>query len=461
MRSPTSVRHRVLVSMAGVLLVVVAAAAAIAWVVGVRAATDAYDRSLLDPALALAGSVRGEGAARTLELSDGARRALLFDDSDTVVFQIRDSDGRVLAGEADLPMPAPATKVGATFHDVTWRGEPMRIASFRAGNGLTVLVGETLNKRKRLVHEVLLATLVPTLLVAVAALVLVWGAVGRALAPLDRVRDQLLQRTAADLKPLDAGGAPDEVQPAVVALNRLIGRLRNAIESQQRFVADAAHQLRTPLAGLRMQLELLLRRQHEPEVRAEIEKMHAATARTTRLAHQLLALARADRDTEVTGPMTGVDLYRLGDAAARDWTARAIERDVDLGFELEHVEVQGDGVMLRELLGNLIDNAIRYARAGSVVTVRCGSRAGHAFIAVEDDGPGIPEEARAKVFERFYRVEGTPGEGSGLGLAIVREVANRHGATVEIDRPASGRGTAVTVVFGASPSAPARPAAPA
>lgn len=458
MRSPTSIRHRVLLSMAGVLLVVVAAAAAIAWAVGVHAAADAYDRSLLDPALALAGSVRGEGAERRLDLSEDARRALLFDDSDTIVFQIRDADGRLLAGEADLRAPPTPAKGGAAFHDIAWRGEPMRVASYRAASGITVLVGETLDKRRRLVHEVLLATLVPALLVATAALVLVWGAVGRALAPLDRVRDQLLERTAEDLKPLEAGGAPDEVQPAVVALNRLIDRLRHAVESQQRFVADAAHQLRTPLAGLQMQLELLKRRPHAPEIRAELEKMHAATTRTTRLAHQLLALARAERDTEAAGPMKPFDLYRLGDAAARDWTARAIERDVDLGFEIEHANVLGNEVMLRELLGNLIDNAIRYAPAGSVVTVRCGKRGGRPFLAVEDDGPGIPENARAKVFERFYRVEGTPGDGSGLGLAIVREVANRHGATVELGRPASGRGTAVSVVFGSSAGTPAAPA---
>lgn len=450
MRPPTSIRHRLLLSMAGVLLAVVAAAAAIAWFVGVRTATDAYDRSLLDPAIALAGSVRVEGDRRRLELSDDVRRALLFGESDTLVFQIRDPEGRVVAGESDFPAAAVRGPGEATFYDATWRGAPLRVASYRAGSGLTVLVGETLNRRKRLVREVLVAVLVPTLVVAAAALALVWGAVGRALAPLDRVRAQLLERSAADLKPLDASGAPDEVQPALIALNRLIERLRLAVESQQRFVADAAHQLRTPLAGLRMQLELLRRRPHAPDVAAELEKMHAATTRTTRLAHQLLALARAERDAEAVGEMRPFDLYRLGDAAARDWTARAIERDVDLGFELEHAEVRGNEVMLRELAGNLIDNAIRYAPPGSVVTLRCGLRDGRPFLSVEDDGPGIPQAERAKVFERFYRVEGSSGDGSGLGLAIVREVAGRHGATVDLAQPASGRGTAVTVVFGGS-----------
>lgn len=164
--------------------------------------------------------------------------------------------------------------------------------------------------------------------------------------------------------------------------------------------------------------------------------------------HQLLALARAEGDAGSTGRMRAFDLYRLGDAAARDWAARAIERDIDLGFELEHVDVQGDEVMLRELLGNLIDNAIRYSPPGSTVTVRCGTQGSRPFLAVEDDGPGVPESARPRIFERFFRVEGSPGDGSGLGLAIVREVAERHGASVELGTPPSGRGTAVVVRFG-------------
>jgi len=437
----------VLRTVATLMLAVVAAAAAIAWDVGIRAATDAYDRALLDPAIALAGSVRGDADAPRLDLSEDARNALMVDESDTLAFQILDRAGRLVAGEADLPAPpAAGTPTPARYYDATWRGTPVRVAEYRTGDGVTVRVGETLHKRERLVREVLLATLLPTLIVAIAAIVLVRGAVGRALAPLDRVRDELLARSPTDLDPLDVNHAPDEVRPAVLALNGLIERLRNATESQQRFVADAAHQLRTPLAGLRMQLELLKRHAHASDVAAELDKMLAATTRTSRLAHQLLALARADRE----GARLPVDLYKLGDAAARDWTARAIERDVDLGFELEHAEVVGDEVMLRELLGNLIDNAIRYSPAGSVVTVRCGVRAGAPCLTVEDDGPGIPDDARAKVLERFYRVGGTPGEGSGLGLAIVREVAERHGASVEVGRPAAGHGTSITVRFAAT-----------
>lgn len=453
MRAPTSIRHRVLLSMAGVLLAVAAAASLIAWTVGVRTATAAYDRALLDPALAIAGSVRGDGDDRRLELSADTQRALMFDESDTIVFQVRDAAGHIVAGDPALPLPPAGNMADARYYDATLRGAPVRVAAYRSGNGLTVMVGETLNKRQRLVREVLVAALVPTFLVAIAALVLVWGAVGRALAPLERVRGHLLERSPTDLRPLDATGAPDEVRPAVLALNRLIERLRVAVESQQRFVADAAHQLRTPLAGLQMQIELLKRRPHAPEVASELEKMHAATTRTTRLAQQLLALARAERDAEAGGHLKPVDLYRIGDAAARDWTARAIERDVDLGFELEHVEVRGDEVMLRELLGNLIDNAIRYAPAGSVVTVRCGAKDGEPFVTVEDDGPGIPEDARGRVFERFFRVEGSPGDGSGLGLAIVREVAGRHGATVELGIPATGRGAAVSVRWPRRPGA--------
>ena len=457
MTAPTSIRHRLLLSMAAVLIAVVLAAAAIAYSVGLRTATDAYDRSLLDPALALAGSVRGDAGAGRLDLSEDARRALMFDEADTLAFQIRDVDGRLIAGETDLPAP-PAAALAAGppstpyYFDVSWRSRPMRLVAIRTVNGLSVTVGETLNKRTRLVREVLLAALAPTLLVAIAAIVLLRGAIGRALAPLDRVRDDLSLSRPGDLKPIDAAGVPDEVRPAVLALNHLLARLQDASDRQQRFVADAAHQLRTPLAGLQMQLELLMRQPHAPKVIAELEKMHAATTRTTRLAHQLLALARADRDDEDVRERHAVDLYRLGDAAARDWTARAIARDVDLGFELAHAEVEGDEVLLGEMIGNLIDNAIRYSPAGACVTVRCGNDAGRPFIAVEDDGPGIPNDARGRVFERFYRVDGTPGDGSGLGLAIVREVARRHGAVVEVKQPQTGRGTSIVVRFGGATS---------
>ena len=444
----TSIRRRLLLSTAGVLAVVIGAAAAIAWRVGLNAAENAYDRSLLDPAIALAASVRGETHARRVELSEDARAALMVDAADVLVYAISDEDGRLLAGDAGLPAPASAPEPGRPrFYDAERDRVPLRVAALRTGTGLTVLVGETRNKRNRLVVEVLVAALVPTLLVAIAAVVLLRGAIGRALAPLDRVRDDLAARAPGDLQPLDARGAPDEVRPAVEALNHLIERLRVAADTQQRFVANAAHQLRTPLAGLQMQLELLRREPHAPGVVAELDKMHAATTRTSRLAQQLLALARADRNAERGGATGAVDLYRLGDVAARDWTARAIARDVDLGFELEHAEVRGDEVLLTEMLGNLIENAILYVPAGGVVTVRSGTREGRPFVAVEDDGPGIPEAARERVFERFYRVEGAPGDGSGLGLAIVREVADRHGATVQLSTPATGRGTSIAVRF--------------
>ena len=443
-----SIRRRLVLSTAGVLAVVVAAAAAIAWRVGLDAAENAYDRSLLDPALALAASVRGDALSRRVDLSEDARRALMVDEADTLVYAIRDEYGRLLAGDASLPGPAAVPEPERPlFYDAVRAGVPLRVAALRTGNGPVVLVGETRNKRTRLVTEVLAAVLVPTLLVAIAAVVLLRGTIGRALAPLDRVREDLAARAPGDLKPVDAEGAPDEVRPALQALNHLIERLRIAADTQQRFVANAAHQLRTPLAGLQMQLELLRREPHAPGVAAELDKMHAATTRTTRLAQQLLALARADRSAEQGVRRRAVDLYRLGDAAARDWTARAIARDVDLGFELEHAEVPGDEVLLAEMLGNLIENAILYVPAGGVVTVRCGTQDGRPYVAVEDDGPGIPEAARERVFERFYRVEGAPGDGSGLGLAIVREVAERHGATVELSTPSTGRGTSIAVRF--------------
>jgi two-component system sensor histidine kinase TctE len=218
---------------------------------------------------------------------------------------------------------------------------------------------------------------------------------------------------------------------------------------QQRFLANAAHQLRTPLAALQMHLELLQQHALAPEVHVEIEAMHRATSRATRLANQLLVLAKAEASAERPRSRSDVNLHTLAVTAVQEWVPRAIARDIDLGFDLDDAWVHGDAVLLTEALNNLIDNALRYTPEGGSATVRCGTRAGAAFFSVEDSGAGIPAWAHEQVFERFFRMPGTPGEGAGLGLAIVREVSEQHGARVDVGN-VPGTGTRVTVVFAAS-----------
>jgi len=448
-RRPQSIRRRLLSFLIPALLLLVGCAAVLSYALALHAATAAYDRSLLDPALDIAENVRLGANGPQLDMLTQVQEALLNDHEDTLVFQIRDAAGNLIAGVSDLG-PAPPLEPGQRlFFDATYNGKPLRVAATRAPTGFTVQVGETLNKRRRLVREILAAEFIPTVLIALASLALAWTVVAHGIAPLARVRSQILARSPHDLRPLDERHAPLEIAPAIEAFNLLLSQLRDSNAVQQRFVTNAAHQLRTPLAALQMHLELLLRRELPHEVRHEIESMHGATTRATRLANQLLILAKAEASSEQARPKSLVNLRTLVDAAVHEWVPRAIAREIDLGFELADASVWGDAVLLTESLNNLIDNALRYTPPGGSATVRCGIRSTEPYFSVEDSGPGIPKWAHERVFERFFRIQGTQGEGAGLGLAIVREVAEQHAAHAVIENPA-GLGTRVTVIFTAT-----------
>jgi two-component system sensor histidine kinase TctE len=452
-----SIRRRLLLFLIPSLLLLVLCAGVLTYGVALSVATTAYDRSLLDPALDMAENIRIGADGPHLDLLVQVQEALLYDHADAMVFQIRAADGRVIAGTEDLAALPVLTKGERKFFDGAYRDEPVRIAAVRSDTGFYVQVAETLSKRQRLIWEILAAELVPTLLIAVAAVVLAWTGVKHGIAPLERIRVELLGRVPNDLRPLAETGAPLEIAPAVKAFNKLLGRIRESSAVQQRFLANAAHQLRTPLAGLQMHLELLLRRKLLPEVRSEIEGMHVATTRASHLAKQLLVLARAEASGDKTiGPHAQrFDLRHIADAAVQEWVPRAIARNIDIGFVLENAVVSGNPLLMTELLNNLIDNAVRYTPTGGAVTVRSGLDAGDAYLSVEDNGAGIPEEARSKVFERFYRIEGTTGDGSGLGLAIVKEVVDRHHGVLSV-QSAGGSGVKIVARFPATQPTPVR-----
>jgi len=445
LRRRSSIRRRLLLFLIPSLLILIVGAAALTYYVALRVATFAYDRSLLDPALDMAANVKMDSDGPRLAMLQQAQEALLYDHEDTLIFQIRGPGGAVIAGDEDLNLPPNLQPGERSFFDGYYRGEPVRVAAVRSDSGLYVQVAETLHKRNRLIWEILAAGLLPVFLIALATLAMAWTGVAQGLAPLQWMRTQLLRRTAHDLHPLDEHATPAEIAPAIDALNSLLAQLRESNELQQRFLANAAHQLRTPLAGLQMHLELLLRRDLDSEVREEIAGMHAATVRASHLANQLLALAKAEAGAEDTGRLTTVDLYAIADRAVQEWVHSAIARDIDLGFVLEHAMVLGNPLLLGELLDNLLDNALRYTPRGGSVTVRCGSELGQPYLSVEDSGPGIPESDRGRVCERFYRVQGTPGDGAGLGLAIVKEVVQRHRGALHIEAPE--RGTRIVIRF--------------
>jgi two-component system sensor histidine kinase TctE len=278
---------------------------------------------------------------------------------------------------------------------------------------------------------------------------MIWYAVGRGLAPLVTLRREIENRSHRDLSALPEAQAPQEVRPLIHAMNALLERLSLALAAQQRFIADAAHQLRTPIAGLKTQTELALRQNHSGEAQATLRQLQSGTERTTRLVNQLLSLARAEPLIGRVQAADTVDLRQLAREATSDWVPRALERNVDMGFDTDsHVaHVEGDAFLLREMLNNVLDNAVRYTQRGGQVTVRVLASPSGPTVCVEDNGLGIPETERARVFERFYRVLGTGAEGCGLGLAIVSEIAQSHGAQVSLNTGANGVGTVVKIVF--------------
>jgi two-component system sensor histidine kinase TctE len=365
-----------------------------------------------------------------------------------VYYRVGDPEGQPIAGDLDLPMPAEAA-AGLQYYDSQYKNRKVRAVWMPAQCGMgicSVVVAETTVKRSRMAREILLSNVLPEALIALATVLIVWFGVKRGLAPLARLSEEIKERSPGDLHALDAGKAPEETRPLIAALNGLLGELATANRSQQRFLANAAHQLRTPLAGLQAHTELALSTPMPDGVRTQVEQVHQATIRTARLANQLLALARAEPGghTERQGQ---VDLKAVVEGAADEWVHRALQRDLDLGFDLQPAVVRGDEFLLREALANLLHNAIEYSPRGARITVRTGARGGKPAIEVEDDGPGIPAAERERVLDRFYRVPGTAGTGSGLGLAIVREIAGGHHATIAIEDGQEGKGCRVAITF--------------
>lgn len=419
-----------------------------AYFLSLEPATEAYDQALVDFAVALGARVRTSGGTVTFDLPDAAEQVLRTDQYDAIFYSVRGPDGETVAGDRDLPpVPRGLTPVeNVVAYDGVYNDRGIRVVALllpcAAGRTCTVKVAETTNKRTRLARNIVLSSLVPGLLVAILTMAIVWFGVKRGLAPLEDLSEDIRARSARDLRPIDPGHAPQEAGPLVGALNQLFGQVAESSRNQQRFLANAAHQLRTPLAGLRAHAELALK-QSAPggAQRAELEQIHRATVRTARLANQLLALARAEPGGYAADRQSPVHLRTVVEESADEWVHRALEKEIDLGFELEDAPVVGDSTLLREALANLIHNALEYTPAGGRVTVRTGRRDGRSVLEVEDDGPGIPAAERERVLERFYRVPGTAGTGSGLGLAIVSEIVAAHGASMEIASGEAAGGT--------------------
>jgi two-component system sensor histidine kinase TctE len=447
----SSVRRRLIVWLMPPLLALWLIGALLAYYFVVDFANRIHDRWLLDSAVSLAQQVHVQSGKVSADLPAAVLRMLEYDAVDRIYYRVIGSDGSVVVEQGRIPEP-PSSGSQPVFYDGVMDGVPVRIAALRveeAGGSAQVQVAETLVKRHTLTSEILAAMLLPQLLLIGTACALIWYGVGRGLGPLDRLRSDILRRSHRDLSPLEESRVPAEVAPLVNALNELFARLDRAVAGQNRFIADAAHQLRTPLAGLKTQAELAMREDDPVAMRAALERVRSAVDRSVHLVNQLLALARADHSHEHPLPSAALELSRLARETTAQWVGKALDAQLDLGFETleDAVYIRGNAELLHELLDNLIDNALRYTPAGGSITVRVARHAQGGLLEVEDNGPGIAPAERERVLERFYRAEGTPGEGCGLGLAIVREIANLHAATIAIAEGAHGRGTRVSIAF--------------
>ncbi|WP_370660511.1 sensor histidine kinase [Massilia soli] len=420
---------------------------AITYLVAKSIANQPFDHALEDSVTVLAQQVREVDGKAVSRLPGTARDILRADDVDNVYFQVTGPYKEYVDGDRELPLPTNPDRyrTGTVhFRNDAMNGTQVRVAfsyvNLRPAarntepHAALVQVAETLDKRALLANEIIKGVILPQFIILPIVLALVWFALARGLSPLAALQQRIRARRPDDLSPIDATQVPEEISPLVGSLNDMLARLSQTIDMQKRFIADAAHQMKTPLAGMRMQSELALRQIDPDEIHRSLEQLAKSSESATRLVNQLLALARAENQPHTGLAFEQVDLNVLARDTVQDWVQASFTYRIDLGFEVSdaQVAIEGNAMMLRELLSNLIDNALRYTPAGGSVTVRVRLDAQQAILEVEDTGPGIAPAERAHVFERFYRILGSSASGSGLGLAIVREIAQQHSAEVDV-----------------------------
>ena len=459
----------------------------IIWVVAQGIANRPFDRELGELARTLSRRVTvatapapRQGADVRVSMNDVSAAILRSDPSDTVFFQVLGARGEWVAGDRDLPVPnEPRAPVGELrFRDDEVQGQAVRVAylwlptTALANKAAAVdvpplvQVAETLDKRSQLTTEIARGVMLSQFAILPLAVLLVWFALLRGFRPLNELQRRIRQRASDDLSPLDERLAPEEVSPLVGAINELLARLDRSIAAQKHFLADAAHQLKTPLAGLRTQAELAEREVDaggdSKSIKRSLHQIARSSQRAAHMVNQLLSMARAE-DSEQARRLQSFNLAALATETVRDFVPRAMELGIDLGYEGpergkdSELRLTGQPVLVRELIRNLVDNALQYTPRGGTVTVRLLTDPfGQVLVLqVEDNGPGIPESERELVFQPFYRALDTEVDGSGLGLAIVREIAERHNASVSIEatHPRSQPpGARITVRFAVRPA---------
>jgi two-component system OmpR family sensor kinase len=435
-----SLRGRLLWYLLAAITIAAVAQASIAYRTALHDADEIFDYHMQQMAL----SLRSNAPIATSEARSDDPDA----GNDDLVVQVWSPDGvQVFRSVSRAHLPQRAV---LGFSNVRANGTTYRIFSIQTNNQ-TVQVAQDLAVRRSMAGNLALRTLGPIAVMMPILMLVVWWVVSGSLEPVARVRSQVASRQADDLSPVSENGLPDEVQPLVQELNLLFGRVKTAFETQQNFVADAAHELRTPLAALKLQVQSL-ERSDSPEARkVAVARLTAGIERATRLVEQLLVLAR--QEASATGGVNRreVDLAALARRTVADLVGLAQAKGVDLGLcQAEQASVEGQPEALGILLRNLVDNAVKYTPGGGTVDISVRKAAGTVQLVVEDSGPGIPPDERERVFDRFYRVPGSEAAGSGLGLAIIKAIAARHGATLTLGQSERLGGLSAVVSFPAA-----------
>ena len=475
LKSPGSLRNQLLRWLILPLVGLVALNAVSLYRDALEAGDIAYDRSLLASTRALAERVSVRDGKVVADVPYVALDSFETDTLGRIYYKVTGLRGETVSGYGDLP-PVPKNVPRSDlypalvrFYHAEYNGEPVRIAALLQPvfddtmRGIALIqVGETLDARRALSRRILLGTLLRQALMVLAVATLVWFAVRLVLRPLMDLKNEVETRSLSDLSDVDPALVHKEVRPLVVAMNGAMTRMQDLIASQRRFIADASHQLRTPLTVLKTQAELALREDDPAAMREIVRSVAFTTDSAIHLANRLLTLARIEHGGGKI-QASPVSLAAVAGQVGLELALPAVQKGIDLALEVEggdvDMTVYGDPLLLHELAANLVDNAIRYTPAGGSVQVRVGRSPSGVLLEVQDSGPGIPPAERDKVFTPFYRaqatLEATPG-GTGLGLAIVRDIARMHGASLALDQGEDGRGLKVSVLF--APSRGAQPA---
>lgn len=444
--------NKIMIWMFGPLFLLWTIGLVITYFIAQNIANAPYDRTLADHLRMLKHEIEQQTIIQGVQLPASAISILQGDTAHLIHWEILDPNANSVGGNASIPLPNDWTyeEDAIHFRNETLNGQSVRVAYIWGGRdqnqlGFLTVVAQSNEMRATLQQDILTGMLTPQLIVLPLAALLAGLGLTQGLEPLSVLQDRIRARRTNDMSPINRDLAPAEIVPLVEAMNSLLARLAAANETQRRFVANAAHQLKTPLAGMRTQAELALRERSPEQMNASLEQLMKGSDRASHLVNQLLALARAETVDDASRSLANlVELNQIAERTTLTWVDTALKKGIDLGFEpaLTPMHTYGNDLMLAELLSNLIDNALLYSPCQGWVTIRVGGDALSAYLEVEDSGPGVPLEDRERIFDRFFRVLGTGVDGSGLGLSIVKEIAEQHQASLNFMPPGSRNGVA-------------------